>query len=455
MTESDEFGGAKKKTNTKSTDLDQKLSLMNEIEIMISKSVEKVFEDHMKKFMNDFAKQSNILQKPCAAPRQENIAQARENASKSFELPKDRKTISAGPYDIFSENSSFAQRDPLNHAQGASSIQAQAQGVNPQIDTNALILKLLQGDREERNERKFERELNKIPEFSGDSKKNLDRFVTASSIVYHKIRTEEQSNSFYDEILRKTSGSALATVERMVGMRWIDIESALRRRFAYLTVNSDVLRSKIEALKQNKNENIHDFSKRTRTLVNERIKSYDVITTDLEREIEKSALKCFQRGITNEKVRDRVINMGASTLDGAFQNALEVEADMSFEVNKRDFYCKICSITGHKTSDCKKNDQSEMARFTSALEKLVNVKQKRYDFNKQSNTNSNFWNKSESNQGNWRKNGNQTKINSNNGSKNDQKAIHFVQDESNEISKEDMIDEERSNQSDSSENSDE
>lgn len=45
--------------------------------------------------------------------------------------------------------------------------------------------------------KKFERELNKIPEFSRDSKKNLDRFITVSSIVYNKIGSNEQSESFY------------------------------------------------------------------------------------------------------------------------------------------------------------------------------------------------------------------------------------------------------------------
>lgn len=445
-------GGAKKKTNTKKEESDPRLSLMKEIEIMISKSVERLFEKNMEKFMNQ--KTSNVL----------------HDAAVNLELPKERRRpIQAGPYDIYSDNSSFAKQRSFNEIQGAHSFNTvqgtcslnqtqgantviQAQGAYTRVDPNELILKLLQNDREEKKERKFERELNKIPEFSGDSKKNLDRFLTASSIAYNKINNQEQSDAFYDEILRKTSGSALSTIERLVGSRWNEIEAALRRRFAYLTVNSDVLRSKIEALKQNKNENMHDFAKRARVLVNERIKSYDEMTPALEREIEKSALKCFQRGIYQEKIRERVINMGASTLDGTFQNALEIEADMSFEVNKRDFYCKNCSITGHKTSDCKKNDQSDMARLTGALEKLANVKQRRGDFNKQSNTNSNFSNKNDANQNIWRKNGGQFKNNSNNMQSNGQKAIHVVQEQPSDITKPE-IDHEISQDSDSSENS--
>lgn len=474
-------GGTKKKT----TELDPKLSLMNEIEFMISKSVKNVFETEIRQTMDALSKQ----QQSEIAKMQKTISEIKNNhANKQFELPNERQPIKAGPYDIFSENSTFSKRNDLlgepnasdargfnetfsnrnefRHEQGtpktriANSYNSQRgashheQGApNAQIDANALILNFLeglQGDREERNERKFERELNKIPEFSGDSKKNLDRFVTASSIAYSKIRSQQQNNSFYDEILRKTSGSALATVESMVGHSWNDIEGALRRRFAYLTVNPDVLRSKIEALRQNKTENIHDFAKRTRTLVNERIKSYDSISSDLEREIERAALKCFQRGISNEKIRERAINMGASTLDGAFQNALEIESELAFEVNKRDFYCKKCTTTGHKTSECRKNDQSEMARFTSALEKLAMVKSKRNDFKNQSNPIGKFSNNNDSKQNNWRKNGNQPNLDNTRGNGN--KSIHAVHEQKGEIDKEE-IEHDGTSDSDSSENS--
>lgn len=127
---------------------------------------------------------------------------------------------------------------------------------------------------------------------------------------------------------------------------------------------------------------------------------------------------------------------------------------MSFEINKRDFYCKHCSTTGHKTSDCRKNDQSEMARFTSALEKIVNVKPKRNNFNQQSNANHNFSNKNDSNQNNWRKNGNQMTNNSGIMPNGGQKSIHFVQENQGEMQNQKDIEHDTSHESDSSENSD-
>lgn len=455
---------------------DAKLSLMNEIEMMISKSVKNMFENEMKTFMNDMKRNQNTAkdvshEKPCSRGN---------NIERNLEFPKSASRhnyIKAGEHDIFADDSPLARPNinqvnlqPIGRGHGFAHVTNNADhyevngtlahnnanigvSANAPLNSNDLILRMLQREFEEKKERKFERELNKIPEFSGDSKKNLDRFITAASIAYNKIANQEQCHSFYDEILRKTSGSALSTVERMTGARWSEIESALRRRFAYLTVNSDVLRSKIDSLRQNKSESIHDFAKRTRNLVNERIKSYDGLTADLEHEIERSALKSFQRGISNEKIRERVINMGAHNLDRAFQNAFEIEADMSFEVNKRDFYCKNCQTTGHKTSDCRKNDQSDIARLTGALEKMASFKKMSGDFYKQSNKNNTFSGRHDLNQGNWRKNGNQNKTTSSSGPNNGTKAIHCIQDGDDEISEQVTVHEENGSQSDSSENS--
>lgn len=394
-----EFEVVKEIPQRNNIDSESRSSLMNEIETMISKSVKKVFESKMQELLNNRSEKQNwVPQFSGSTHKPLNLNEQRNNiAGNGFEFPQQTKPqrtyVAAGPCDMFSDNSSFPNRmttqnlqfenarNSFNRMYGTSAhhnYELNAANASATVDANAsvssndLIMRMLQREFEERKERKFESDLNKIPEFSGDSKKNLDRFITAASIAYKKISNQEQSDSFYEEILRKTSGSALSTVERMTGSRWNEIESALRRRFSYLTVNSDVLRSKIESLRQNKNENISEFAKRARKLVNDRIKSYDCITVDLEHEIEKSALKCFQRGISNEKIRERVINMGACSLDRAFQNALEVEADMSFEINKRDFYCRYCLVPGHKTSNCRKNNDSDIGRLAVVLEKLVN-----------------------------------------------------------------------------------
>lgn len=94
-----------------------------------------------------------------------------------------------------------------------------------------------------------------------------------------------------------------------------------------------------------------------------------------------------------------------------------------------------------------------MTRLTNALEKLANAKPRRSDFNKQSYGNSNFSNKNDSNQTNWRKNGNQPKRNSANIQNNGQKSIHVVQEQQNETKGEE-VEHENANDSDSSENYD-
>lgn len=83
-----------------------------------------------------------------------NTAQARENVNTGFEFPQDRWNISAGPYNLFAQDSAFSQSNQTNRETNAQN-RTHEQGVHAQVDSNALILKLLQKDCEDQNEKKI------------------------------------------------------------------------------------------------------------------------------------------------------------------------------------------------------------------------------------------------------------------------------------------------------------
>lgn len=387
-------------------------SNINEIRDLINNSIESMLEKHLNKIMQNFNE------------KKESEVTSNETKTKKI-TPTSTKYNPNNDYSF--PTNPYTNQNTNNRNNTYDNIQ------NGQDNTNTLLLRLLHRDQTDREEKKFQAELNKIPEFSGDSKKNLDRFITSSAIAYNKIKNDDQRTLFYEELLRKTSGSALAVMERMCNAQWKEIEGALRQRFAYLKLNSDVLRSQIETLKQNKNESIADYAKRTRTLVNERIKSYDFITPDLENEIEKSSLKAFQRGISDTKIRNRVINMSGQSIDRSIQNALEVEADMSFEVERKDLFCRRCNVSGHKVAQCFK-DNTDIGRLAQSIEKLAFGKRSN---NYKNNERNQFTNRDSANNfnHNTNKNSNNGRNNSSNftQNKNSNRAhINYTQNETEE-----------------------
>lgn len=157
---------------------------------------------------------------------------------------------------------------------------------------------------------------------------------------------------------------------------WGEIKTNLLKQFHYLC-NRDILNSKIENFKQERNETLIQYTEKVRKLLIEKNKSYNQLTNDQKLEHDRITRKAFVRGISNYKLRDTMQLRGATSLEEAISLSIELENENRSTIPNRELFCTFCRFNGHREQECLKKGQpnATMSKLIDAMQYL-NVQNK-------------------------------------------------------------------------------
>ena len=237
--------------------------------------------------------------------------------------------------------------------------------------------------------RQFLRRLKSILKFDGNSYRELIDFVDIA----------------YEQMILQLRGEAKQVVTNLANSEWSVMKSKLYKHFSYLA-NKDVLTSQLENMRQEKDESLTKYAERARKLLQEKNSVYKVLTEDQKLEHNRLARKAFSKGITNNKLKKRLITRGASSLEDAIAYAIEAENDELYEIPNKEFYCRHCRhcrINGHCERECRSKNInggglntliSDLQSFTTNRPFNRNNRNGPNRFNSNNNNNNNRFNQS-------------------------------------------------------------
>lgn len=254
----------------------------------------------------------------------------------------------------------------------------------------------------------FLRRLRSIPIFSGESYTELKDFVDITDTLFYSCTNESEENEFYDQMMLQLRGEARQIIINNEDPNWENIKIKLLAHFAHLS-NREIIASKLENLHQNEKETITEYAERARKLLIEKNRIYTHLTEDQRLEHNRTARRAFSKGITNQKLKERLTIRGANTLEDAIAYAIESENDALNEIATNELYCQFCRSPGHRQKDCrrKNSENSGISQLIAALRGLNNTNQNRrmsnFNQNRDNRRNSNNWSNNDNNNG-WNRN---------------------------------------------------
>lgn len=207
-----------------------------------------------------------------------------------------------------------------------------------------------------------------IPDLEGDSFENLKRFIEKIDTLYHSAINDSEINELYEQMLLKITGEARNIIIKLENLNWENIKTKLYSHFSHLC-NKSLLTTQLENLKQEKDESLSDYAERARKLLDKKNAMYNNLTQDQKEEHNRTAYKAFTKGLNDRLLKERALTRGASSLEDAIENALDMENDSSNMIPKTDLFCKYCRMVGHRESDCRRKKISDdpILRFVNAL----------------------------------------------------------------------------------------
>lgn len=205
----------------------------------------------------------------------------------------------------------------------------------------------------------FLRRLRLIPKFSGDSYQELKDFIDITDSLYNSCKNQFEEDEFYEQLTLQLRGEARYITTKIENYNWTNIKNALTKEFSHLS-NKNLLTSQIENMRQDKDESLAKYAERARKLYKEKNATYIHLNDDQKKEHDRIARKAFIKGIKSDQLRNTMKIRGASSLEDAITNVLEIEYDNLNLIPKSDLYCKSCRSIGHREPECRrKNDNSD------------------------------------------------------------------------------------------------
>lgn len=217
----------------------------------------------------------------------------------------------------------------------------------------------------------FFKRLEELPIFRGESYSELRDFLDIADTLYVMIRNRTEKDEFYHQLLLRIRGEARNALVDLETTNWQTIRNQLREHFSYLA-NKDIINSKLENLRQQKNEPINTFADRARKLLREKNNIYMSLSEDQRLEHNRTARRAFAKGIADPRLRNRLLIRGANSLEDAIAYSIEAETNLLQEISNRELTCTFCKITGHRERDCRRKDQgnNNLHGLISALQAL-------------------------------------------------------------------------------------
>lgn len=266
----------------------------------------------------------------------------------------------------------------------------------------------------------FLRRLRVIPKFNGEKYQDLRDFIDIVDSLYYSAISQIEIDELYEQIILQLRGEAKFVILNLVGNDWPGMKENLLEHFSYLS-NQNILTSQLENLHQEKNESLSDYANRARTLLKDKNATYTFLSNEQRLEHNRLARRAFSRGISEGKLRDRLLTRGASSLEDAIAYAIEAENDALNLIPNHELYCRSCKSNGHRERDCKHNssDNTVINSFMSALKAFNGRSNSNFTANNNWRNNNrpnngNFWNRNPNggnNNRNWNANRNESNSN--------------------------------------------
>lgn len=216
------------------------------------------------------------------------------------------------------------------------------------------------------------RRLRLLPIFDGESFKQLRDFLEIAQSLNDSYSNDAEKEEFNETLNLQLRGEARDIIGNTHNTNFHDLKNVLLRHFSYLN-NRDIITSQLENLRQERNESISAYADRTRKLLKQKNSIYNHLTEDQRLEHNRTARKHFSLGISDSKLRDRLLIRGANNLEDAIAYAIEAENDLISIIPNSELYCKFCKIGGsHRERDCRKkeNSQGGFGQLINALRNL-------------------------------------------------------------------------------------
>lgn len=218
----------------------------------------------------------------------------------------------------------------------------------------------------ERARETFLRRLRIIPKFNGESFKDLKDFLDIVNTLYQSCTNHCEELELFEHVFLQLRGEAKTVAVEFED--WPSISAALQSHFAYLS-NQDILISKLDNLHQEPKESLSEYSERVRKLLRERNSTYTHLSDEQKKEHNRTARKAFAKGLRDNRLKDRLLIRGASSLEDAIAYSIEAENDTMTQVPNNELFCRACKNIGHRERDCRRrmDDNTMINSFVSAL----------------------------------------------------------------------------------------
>lgn len=211
----------------------------------------------------------------------------------------------------------------------------------------------------------FLQRLKLIPSFSGKSRQEFTEFLDISDSLHSFCETQEEYMEFIFQITIQLRGEARMQITNR--MDWREIKETLLNQFYYLS-NRDIINSKVENLRQQKDETLLKYAERSRELLFEKNRAYNNITSELKSEHDRMVRKNFAKGISDQKIREKMLLKGSNSLEESISTLFEIESDFATEIRSNELFCNYCKNNGHRIRDCRKREQNN-----SEIGQLINL----------------------------------------------------------------------------------
>lgn len=217
----------------------------------------------------------------------------------------------------------------------------------------------------------FLRRLRLIPKFDGESYSQLREFIEVVDSLHISCINQYEEDELFQQILLQLRGESRNLVLSINNPTWETLKNRLLKHFKYLA-NKEILTSQLENIRQLKDESLSSYADRVRKLLKDKNSTYSYMTEEQKAEHNRLARRSFSRGITNLRLRDRLVTRGASSLEDAIAYAIEAENDDTNLISSNEMYCRTCNLTGHLQKDCRRrnSERSDMNRLISALQSI-------------------------------------------------------------------------------------
>lgn len=221
----------------------------------------------------------------------------------------------------------------------------------------------------------FLRRLKSIPIFNGESHDSMEDFIDIVDTLFLSILSQNEEIEFYDQLFLQIRGEAKNSIADIDQYDWQMIKDKILKYFSYLS-NKDIINSKLENLRQEKNETLNDYIDRARKLLREKNSIYKNLTEEQREENNRMARKAFSRGVCNSKLKNNLLIRGANSLEDAVAYAIEADNDTVNEIQKNELVCRLCRLPGHRGRDCRRaNNANSVGQLVAALQSLNPINQ--------------------------------------------------------------------------------